>query len=138
MKQIWHRYVDWECYQRGMWDRRTPDEEAEMLDRAIEFTGDHVRYGEAMLRVIAEWPVTCEHHLTDTNINRRAWVGHAAVCIELGIPEHVTRAAWGHLTVEKQTAANRKADKAIKTWEAGHEAVIRALINKLQFSMEFA
>ncbi len=74
-----------------------------------------------MLEVIKKWPVTCEHHLTDKNSNRRAFVGHAAAAMHLNLPEYITRMAWGKLSTTQQDLANQKADEAIYLWEKLYE-----------------
>lgn len=104
-----------------------------MLERAIEFTGNHVLYGAWMMRVIAEWPISCEHNLTDVSQNRRAWVGHAAVCLAIGIPEDVVREAWGSLTDEQRRLANLQADKAIKAWEENKHRKCQSVQLELMF-----
>lgn len=116
MKQIFHPYYLWEDYENGMWSRVSKKEEQRMLPLAVEFTGDHIKYGKAMLRVIREWPYSCENNLTNKNHNRMAWIGHAAVTLELGIPEYITRAAWGRLSQKQKDDANRMAMNAINTW----------------------
>jgi hypothetical protein len=87
------------------------------LNRAIKFTGDAIEYGRWMMRVLSEWPISCEHNLSGNWQNRRAWIGHAACAIAIKCPEDIVREAWGHLTEEQQIAANAKADLAIKEWE---------------------
>jgi hypothetical protein len=84
---------------------------------AIDFTGDHKLYGRFMTRVINEWPISCENALTDYSLNRRAWVGHAACALARGIPEDITRLAWGKLNDEQRLLANKAADRAIQQWE---------------------
>jgi len=85
--------------------------------QAVEFTGQPALYGTYMRRVICEWPISCENALTDPFINRRAWLGHAAVALALQIPEDITRAAWNFLNHEQQLLANKEADAAIQAWE---------------------
>lgn len=75
-----------------MW--RKAENREEMLKDAIKFTGDPNLYGRAMLRVIKEWKHSCEHNLTNTEQNRKAWLGHAACAYALGFPEDVVREAW--------------------------------------------
>lgn len=116
MTRIWHPYQQWEEYHFGMWREISKADRDEMLPKIVAFTGDHDLYGAAMLRVIAEWPISCEHNLTDTGQNRKAWVGHAASCLEMGAPEYVTREAWGFLTDDQRDRANAKADYAIRRW----------------------
>jgi hypothetical protein len=120
VKQIFHNYNNWECYKNGMWRKVCVFEEKELLLQAIDFTGDYKLYGSWMLKVIKEWPLSCEHHLSDTSINRKAYVGHAAVALGINCPEYITRMAWWHLTVEQQDLANNEADLAIKEWERLH------------------
>jgi hypothetical protein len=117
VKQIYHPYTAWEDYKAGMWRKVPASEEAKYLDEAIRFTGDALEYGSYMLRVAKEWPISCEHNLTDTSQNRRAWIGHAACCLAINSPEYLTRQAWGYLTQKQQDDANAQADAAIRYWE---------------------
>lgn len=115
MSRIYHPYWNWEDYKAGAWASTCAD--PDMLQKAIEFTGNAKLYGQYMLKVADEWPITCEHHLTDESHNRRAWIGHAACAMAIGCPEHVTRQAWGHLTEQQRIEANGVADVAIGYWE---------------------
>lgn len=99
-----------------MWRKVAKDEMEELLKIAIDFTGDHLKYGQAMMKVIKSWKYSCEHNLTDPSTNKRAWVGHAACSIELQLPEIVVRTAWKHLTDEQRFLANKQADYAIEAW----------------------
>lgn len=117
MKQIYIPYWDWEDFKNGMWRKVNPVEEQQFLERAIIFTSNHILYGNAMLRVINEWPKTCLHNLSDLSINRRAFIGHAACSLEINCPEYITRMAWHYLTTSQQDKANAKADFAILQWE---------------------
>ena len=84
---------------------------------AISVTGDHEKYGSYMRRVIREWPISCENALTDMSINRKAWVGHAAMALGFQIPENIVRKAWGIITNEQRKLANAQAVHAIELWE---------------------
>lgn len=116
MKQVYHPYQRWEDFKNGMWRKETKTYEEKMLNDVIEFTGDHIKYGNAMLRVIEEWKISCEHNLSNQSINRKAWIGHAACCIEKSYPEYLVRQAWGMLTEQQRVDANKKADYAIQKW----------------------
>ena len=87
------------------------------LRRAVIFTGNHRLYGRYMQRVTREWPNSCANALTDSNLNRRAWIGHAACALALRCPEDITRQAWSLLTDEQRILANGQADRAIQSWE---------------------
>lgn len=120
MKRIWHHYERWEEVGAGMWASIPAHEARKHLKDAISFTGDAKLYGSFMRRVIAEWPISCEHNLTDLGQNRKAWIGHAATALAIGCPEHITREAWGKLTQQQQDEANAQAQEAIEAWESAH------------------
>jgi len=115
IKRVYRPYYDWEEINHNMWgcvqDRKL------WVRRAVKFTSDHKKYGRFMMRVINEWTVSCENALTDTTINRKAWVGHAAVALAIGCPEDIVREAWGMLTDEQRLLANKEAERAIRLWE---------------------
>ena len=108
-----------------MWRKASKAEEETLLQKAIEFTGNAKLYGSYMLRVIREWPISCEHNLTDISVNRKAWVGHAAASIAIDAPEYITRMAWAYLTPVQQRDANTEAQNAIDLWEAIHANNLR-------------
>lgn len=110
-------YFEWEDWINGMWHKATPDQEKEMLKKAIEFTGNNIKYGDAMAKVIKAWPKTMLNSLTNTGINRRAFLGHCAVTFELQIPEYITRMAWKELTTEQQELADKQAQNYINQYE---------------------
>jgi hypothetical protein len=118
MKRVWVPIDLWEELQFNMWgdvkDRRRH------LDRAVIFTGNHRLYGRYMMRVVSEWPNSCLNALTDGNLNRKAWIGHAACALGLRCPEDITRQAWGLLSNEQRVLANRQAERAIQSWELCH------------------
>lgn len=116
--RVYHPYWDWEEVDHNMWG--SVSNRAAYLDRAIKFTSDHKKYGRFMMKVINNWPISCENALTDSSLNRKAWVGHAACALAMGCPEDIVRKAWGYLTDEQQQMANRQAVSAIRHWEIGY------------------
>lgn len=117
-KRVYHPYQSWEEVIHNMWGEVSDGKEA--LDQAIAFTSDHRRYGHYMRRVTKEWPISCENALTEQSLNKKAWIGHAAVALALGIPEDITRKAWGYLTDEQRELANKEARRAIRAWEISY------------------
>jgi len=115
--RIYHHYIYWEEHHAGMWRHISGKRAEEYLQRAISFTGDAELYGSYMMKVIDQWPKSCEQNLTCPSMNRQAWIGHAACCIAIGCPEEITRLAWHHLTQKQQDDANVKADEAIAEWQ---------------------
>ena len=130
MKQVWVNWESWEDYHAGMWEKVAAMDFDRLLKLAIEFTGDHVAYGNAMQRVVFAWPQTMLHNLTNTSLNQRAFVGHCAACFEHQLPESVTRAAWAYLSEAQRIEANKQAQNAIDSWRLWH-------INKGQYKIPF-
>ena len=113
IKQVFVPYYEWEDWINGMWEK---GDEARLQD-AIDFTGDWQRYGAAMGEVIEAWPKTMLNSLTNPSINRRAFLGHCAVCYKLGIQESITRLAWALLTNQQRYDADSIAEKHIRHYE---------------------
>ncbi len=117
----WHPYWKWEEVSFNMWGFVGDKNEA--LQRAITFTGNHELYGSWMRKVADKWKYSCEHNLTKTDTNRKAWIGHAAAAMAIQCPEDIVREAWGHLTQEQQDKANHQAQMAIEHWESKNAKV---------------
>ena len=113
--EIWHPYWLLEEMQSDMW--RSVSNRKDWLDKAIEFTGDDALYSEWMLKVVDEWPRSCEHNLSKSG-DKRAWIGHAAVALAIGCPEDIVREAWAYLSDDQQDAANKRAAEAIEYWRS--------------------
>ena len=137
MKQAYIPYWDWEDYIGGMWKKLPKDIEPAKLQLAVDFTGDHILYGSAMTEVMHYWPKTMENSLTNKAINRKAFLGHCAVCFKLGIPEYITREAWGLLSNEQRFNANMAAEKNIKNYEVEYKAKNRVIHKGLGNQMLF-
>jgi len=105
----------WEETKYNMWG--SVDNRNKFLGMAVDFTGNHILYGEWMKKVVADWRYSCEHNLSNIKSNRRAWIGHAACAYYMQCPEDIVRAAWSMLTDEQRNLANEEADKAIEMWE---------------------
>lgn len=87
MNRVYHTWDAWECYPAGFYNPRPPkgvtiDEAKEMYR---DFLADVSRFSAAMWRVMNEWPNSSEHYLTNERMNRIAWLGQSAMCIETGI-----------------------------------------------------
>ena len=118
LKQVYHPVQQWEELAHNMWGK-VADRNA-YIQRAIQFTGNHVEYGRYMRRVCQEWPVSTENAFTDPYLNHRAWVGHAACALYMRCPEDIVRQAWSHLTDEQQLLANKEASRAVAEWKRSY------------------
>ena len=115
MSKVQHPYGKWEDFHAGMYDltRCLGDS-----DLAGELLRNPDGLGEAMRDVLDVWPFSAEHHLSNVEENRRAWLGQAACCYALDVTSLATREAWGLLTDEQRDRANAVADTVILAWEA--------------------
>lgn len=127
MNQIYIPYWEWEEWKAGMWRKLNKNEEPNMLDQAIQFTGNWSLYGAAMKRVVYEWPRTMLNTLTNPSVNQRAFVGHCACQLEFNCPEYITRAAWKELTDRQRWDADAIAQKVIDNWKIEYANKIRGL-----------
>lgn len=117
MKRIYHRWENWECYRAGFFNEHPPKgmtTEDCQKEYAV-FLRDLRRFKLAAYRVLDEWPNSCEHNLTNETMNRIAWVGQSAMCIETGIPSKY-RGGYHLLTPEEQLAADQTALDVINYW----------------------
>ena len=121
MERIFHHYSKWEDFHAGMYDE-SKDGRAERVTAAAKILGTPSICRKAMEKVIAEWPVATEYNLSNAGINRKAWLGQAACSCYGGIHEDETREAWGVMTPEQRTEANRIAAEIIKKWLNNAEA----------------
>lgn len=116
MTRKWHHFSIWEDYKAGMW-KPCPNTDRD-LEALAFMRADHTdQWGKAMMGVALDWRYACEHNLSHEDHNRQAWLGQAAVCYALGIPESVTRRMWWQLTEDERNQANAHADYVIDVWE---------------------
>lgn len=85
------------------------------VDEYARFLRDTQLFENCMERVLAEWPNSAEHYLTNEKMNRIAWLGQAAVCIHLHIPRGY-RSGFNKLTKREQAIANEAALKWLNVW----------------------
>lgn len=123
LKRIWHPWTSWECYPAGMYDGKTDLSPDECKLRYAEFLRDTPRFEAALSRVLSEWPLSCEHFLSNDGSNRIAWLGQASMCIETGISS-VHRAGFKLLTNDEQRTANETAARFLAKWCSRQGGVI--------------
>lgn len=116
IKRVFHHYKLMEEYSSPMWKVISLEQRKEKLEASAMLMIDAPSFEVACLRVVNEWPCSCEANLSATVINHQAWIGHAACALNHGAPEDLTRLGWRTLTQGQQDRANAAADVAIKAW----------------------
>jgi len=121
MTRIYHKWNQWECYPAGMYEPRPPNgmSAKEANDAYAVFLRDSPRFEKALEKVITEWVKSCEHYLSNENMNRIAWLGQAAMCADNGIGHHF-RGGFNQLTEQEQATANELALKYLNIWLEQH------------------
>lgn len=116
--RVFHTFDKWECHKAGFYASRkegiTKDQGEKMY---CDFLSDSEKFRKAATGVINEWKHSCEHYLTNSSMNRIAWIGQAAMCYETGIPS-VYCSGFNLLTEEQQKQANQVALDVLNVWLA--------------------
>lgn len=86
------------------------------LRNAINFTSNHIIYGNAMEEVMFLWRRTMLNSMTNMAINRRAFLGHCACQYKINCPEYIVRLAWKELTEQQRIDADKIAQEHIDNW----------------------
>lgn len=114
--RIFHTYDKWECFKSGFYKSTkegwSHDQCKEEFKRILS---DKNLFTETLEKVIVEWKYSCEHYLTNTSMNRIAWLGQAAVCYLSQVPSKYAN-AWFEIDVETQDVANNVALDALNKW----------------------
>lgn len=114
--RIFHTWDKWECYKAGFYKthlegRTQPDAEQEYA----YFLSNIEEFEDALEHVTTEWKHSCEHYLTNSSLNRIAWLGQASACYARGLPA-VYRGGFNLLTEKQQKEANEKALEYLNKW----------------------
>lgn len=119
--RIFHTFDKWECAQAGFYETKPPKGMTADHCRAYykELLTDIPEFERILSHVISEWKHSCEHYLTNSAMNRIAWLGQAALCYKHGIPSEF-RGGYGLLTEAQQLAADEAALRALNSWMQAH------------------
>lgn len=119
--RIFHTHDKWECEKAGFYETKPPKGMTADHCRAYyrELLTDIVEFERVLELVTSEWKHSCEHYLTNSAMNRIAWLGQAALCRKYGIPSEF-RGGYGLLTASQQLAADEAALRALNGWMAAN------------------
>lgn len=113
MKQVFYPYWEWEDYANGFYSKIEKTQEIEKIHLAVNLLSNENLFYSVAKEMISKWLKSSEQNLTDDTINKKAWIGQASCCYSSGVPEYLTREAWGQLTETQREKANAVATKVI-------------------------
>jgi ParB-like chromosome segregation protein Spo0J len=120
-ERIFHTFDKWECAKAGFYETKPPKGMTANNCRAYyrQLLTDIPEFDRVLELVISEWVHSCEHYLTNSAMNRIAWLGQAALCYKHGISSEF-RGGYGLLTEPQQLAADEAALRALNVWMKRH------------------
>lgn len=115
--RIYHTYDKWECHKYNFYGTTPPDgmtaEDAEK--KYYELLSDTKLFSRICGKIVVEWKNSCEHYLTNPNMNRIAWMGQAALAYAHRIPA-CYRGGYNQLSKRQQRDADIVALRFINKW----------------------
>jgi ParB-like chromosome segregation protein Spo0J len=114
--RIFHTWDKWECYKAGFYATSKDGMTKQECEQAYcNFLSNKKLFAETLEKIITEWKNSCEHYLTNTSLNRIAWLGQAAMCYATGVPAKF-RSGFYLLSKEQQEEANKIALNYLNKW----------------------
>lgn len=114
--RIFHKFSDWECYKTGFFATcKKGMNKTQGFEAYRDFLSNLELFEDGLKMVINTWVHSCEHYLTNSCMNRIAWLGQAAACAKAGLPA-IYRSGFFLLTELQQNAANNLALKYLNIW----------------------
>jgi len=114
--RIFHTYDKWECYKSGFYETKLDGFSHEQCEQIfIDNITNNNLFKNNLNKVISEWVYSCEHYLTNKAMNRIAWLGQAAVCINSKVPSRYS-SAWFKISEEDRNIANLTALDYLNKW----------------------
>lgn len=115
-QRIYHTHDKWECLSAGFFSAVVEGKSKGQCEREYaDFLIDLDGFRAGLEGMLAAWPHSCEHNLSNKAMNRIAWLGQAAACYQRGLPREF-RAGFQLLTSAQQHAANSLALEYLNRW----------------------
>jgi ParB-like chromosome segregation protein Spo0J len=114
--RIFHTHDKWECAKAGFYATTKEGMTRQQCEEEyFKLLTDLDKFSDILEKVITEWKNSCEHYLTNSSMNRIAWLGQAALCYATGIPS-TFRGGFNLLTRRQQRLANETALRYLNKW----------------------
>lgn len=114
--RIFHTWDKWECYKAGFYETKHPKKTNGACEHLFKMTiKNEESFSRALKGVINDWKRSCEHYLSNSSMNRIAWLGQAAVCYLTGVPSRFS-SVWYDIDEESRSKANELALEYLNIW----------------------
>ena len=114
--RIFHTFDKWECHKAGFYGSKKEGMTQDECEKAYaEYLSNDESFRAGLQGVLDKWVNSCEHYLTNTAMNRIAWLGQAAMCYSTGVPSKFC-AGFNLLTNKQQEHANEIALEYLNVW----------------------
>jgi hypothetical protein len=117
LERVYHPYDKWEDYEAGFYNNASASEKSLMIEKVVELFTNPENTRKYMNKVIREWFYSCEQNLSNSAMNKIAYLGQGACCLYAGVPSTVTMEAWSSVPEENQVEANNIAIEVLSKWE---------------------
>lgn len=125
-------FQDWEDYQNGMYSNSLSDFEI-LKQKSIYLLSNDVLFFDKAFEMIFKWPICTDYNLSNTGLNRRAWIGQATCNFVHKVPEIITRLAWNEISEIDKIRANFAANRIIKIYENRDREIHKNMGAKMLF-----
>jgi len=122
-KRIYHPFQLWEDYEHGFYDNCSGVEKSEKIKIAVKMFQSEPLTKKYMMLVVNTWKYSCEHNLTNSSLNKIAYIGQAACCLYGQVPNTVTMEAWNCLDIDTQKRSDAIAKTALSNWEEKNKEI---------------
>lgn len=114
--RVFHTFDKWEAVGAGFFAPGLKNRDKTECEQEYGvFLADSKAFTEGIEKVFTEWPNSCEHNLTNSSMNRIAWIGQAAACAARGLPS-AYRGGFSQLPADIQAQANNVALKYLNVY----------------------
>lgn len=118
--RIYHAWDKWEDHRHGFYGGMEYAKD-NTLQLYADMLRDLTKFEGALQVITTEWRYSCEHNLTNTTMNRIAYLGQAACALLYNVPSSVSMGGYNLLTSDEQKAADAMAEKYLNLWLERHE-----------------
>ena len=123
VNRIYHHYKKWEDYNYNFYNNCTGKEKEDKIKKGLEMFNSEELTKKYMFLVIRDWKYSCEHNLTNSSLNKIAYIGQSACSYYDNIPSTITMEVWNMRSKEVQERSNILAKEAIKEWNNNNKNI---------------